>query len=257
MDNLVNQRICMMSNSNALPPATIIINFHREGVYAHKTLLGFLRIREYSASFGNRVDLIYVLDNSDVLTRQIVTNFLKEYGTKYDQMVETSYASLSAARNAGIDQTKTEYVGFNDGDDFFSANRVEEMLKVQLASKAPLLCFPEKIISFGIKSESYNIPFSQNISKAQMINLHYWTYATFSQTDLYNAIPFNELVGKNTKLAYEDWDFNLRCIENDVKLAPIKDTYFFYRRSKYSMLIEHNAFQSFTPAFDFFNNINL
>lgn len=246
-----------MNNSNALPPATIIINFHREGVYAHKTLLGFLRIREYSASFGNRVDLICVLDNSDVLTRQIVTNFLKEYGTKHDQMIETSFGTPPAARNVGIDLVKTEYVGFNDGDDLFSANRVEEMLKAQLASKSPLLCFPEKIISFGIKSESYNIPFSQNISKAQMINIHYWTYASFSQTDLYKAIPFNELVGKNTKLAYEDWDFNLRCVEHGVNLSPIKNTYFFYRRNKNSVLSEHNSYQSFVPSSDFFNNIHL
>lgn len=247
----------MMNNSNALPPATIIINFHREGVYAHKTLLGFLRIREYSASFGNRVDLICVLDNGDALTRQIVTNFLKDHGTKYDQMIETSYASLSAARNVGIDFTKTEYVGFNDGDDFFSANRVEEMLKAQLLNKKLHICFPDKIISFGNKIEAFATPNSRDINLLQVINTNFWTASSFGRLDVYKSISYNEIIGKASRLAYEDWDFNLRCLDNDIELIPVENTYLFYRRNKSSMLIEHNAFQSFTPAFDFFNNINL
>ncbi len=247
----------MMNNSNALPPATIIINFHREGVYAHKTLLGFLRIREYSASFSNRVDLICVLDNSDALTRQIVTNFLKEYGVKYDQMIETSFGTPPAARNVGIDQTKTEYVGFNDGDDFFSANRVEEMLKAQLINKKPNICFPKKIISFGGKIEELTIPNSRDIALAQIINTNFWPSSSFGPKEIYNLIPFNEIVGKASKLAYEDWDFNLRCLNSNIELNSIKNTFLFYRRKKNSVLSEHNSYQSFVPASNFFNNIHL
>lgn len=216
-----------------------------------------MRIREYSASFGNRVDLICVLDNSDVLTRQIVTNFLKEYGTKHDQMIETSYASLSAARNVGIDFTKTEYVGFNDGDDFFSANRVEEMLKAQLTGKSPIVHFPDRVISFGCKIESFSINNSQQIPKIQVANTHYWVSSSFSHTSIFKQIPYNELIGKSNRLAYEDWDFDLRCLCQNIELIPVKNTYLFYRRNKNSMLSEHNAYQSFVPSSDFFNNIHL
>lgn len=244
-----------MIHKVALPPATIIINFHREGVYAHKTLLGFLRIREYSASFGNRVDLICVLDNSDALTKQIVTNFLKEYGTKYDQIIETSFGTPSAARNVGIDFTKTEYVGFNDGDDFFSANRVEEMLKAQLKNEKYSIYFPKQIISFGYKVETMDVPNSQNIILTQVINANYWPSSSFGLLSIYQFIPYNEIVGKASKLAYEDWDFNLRCLDHDIELIPVENTYLFYRRKQSSVLTEHNSFQSFVPASNFFNNL--
>lgn len=246
-----------MIHKVALPPATIIINFHREGVYAHKTLLGFLRIREYSASFGNRVDLICVLDNSDALTKQIVTNLLKEYGTKYDQIIETSFGTPSAARNVGIDFTKTEYVGFNDGDDFFSANRVEEMLKAQLNNNNPSLYFPEKIISFGNKVESFIIQNSQDIPLLQAVNVNFWPYSSFGHIKIYKSHPYNERVNKNSRLAYEDWDFNLRCLASDISLISIKDTYLFYRRRDNSVLSEHNSFKSFVPASDFFSKVQL
>lgn len=246
-----------MQENSKLPPATIIINFHNEGVYAHKSLLGFQRIRDYSALQGNRVDLICVLDNADKLTKRIVSNFVQKSGTKNDQMIETDFGSLSAARNVGIDHTKTEYVGFNDGDDFFSANRIEEMLKAQIISQQPILCFPEKIISFGVKAESQTITNSRHLPMIQMLNYHFWTYASFAPTWIYQNHPFHESIGKNSKFAFEDWDFNLRCIAANIELTPIKDTYMFYRRRENSMLTEHIAYNSFVPPSSFFDNIRV
>lgn len=55
-----------------LPPATIIMTFHSEGIYAHKSLLGFQRIRNYSTAKGNRLDLICILDDAENFTTKIV-----------------------------------------------------------------------------------------------------------------------------------------------------------------------------------------
>lgn len=246
-----------MQENLKLPPATIIINFHNEGVYAHKSLLGFQRIRDYSALYGNRVDLICVLDNVDSLTKKIVHNFIKSTKTNNNQIIETSFGSLSAARNVGIDNTKTEYVGFNDGDDLFTANRVENMLRLQLSSQKPIICFPEKIISFGTKAENQTITHSRLTPMTQMINHHFWTYASFAPIWIYQRHPFNENIGKESKFAFEDWDFNLRCIASSIELTPVENTYMFYRRRKNSMLTEHMAYNSFVPPSSFFDIIKV
>lgn len=241
--------------TQALPPATIVMNFHNEEVYAHKSLLGFLRIREYSAKRGNRVDLICVLDNSTMLTEKIVHQFVAEYGSHHDQIIKTNFKNPSAARNVGIDHVKTEYLGLCDGDDFFSANRIEKMLLTQTYSQKEILCFPEKLISFGTKIESYTIPNSNDIPKTQMINHHFWILASFGRTSTYQSHYFNESVGKEAKFAYEDWDFHLRCINHGITLIPIQNTYMFYRRKAVSILSEHNSYTSFVPPSHFFNQI--
>lgn len=242
-----------MNDKQPLPPATIIMNFHNEGVYAQKSLLGFLRIREYSALRGNRVDLVCVLDNPNALTEQIICNFMTHYGTNHDQMIKTNFKNLSAARNAGIDSTKTDYLGFCDGDDFFSANRVEKMLLSQLNSQNSILCFPKQVISFDKKIESFELQDSDEIPLAQMMNHHFWVSSSFGHISTYQSHYFDESISKDSKFAYEDWDFHLRCIANGVAMKPIRDTYMFYRRKATSLLSEHHSYASFVPPSHFFN----
>ncbi|STZ76797.1 glycosyltransferase family 2 protein [Bergeriella denitrificans] len=246
-----------LTTSVALPPATIVMTFHNEGAYAQKSLWGFQRIRDFSASFGNRVDLICVLDCAEDLTAQIVKNFVSQYGSDKDQILETSYASLAAARNTGIHHTRTEYVGFIDGDDFFSSNWVNNALQVQQQHKNQVLCMPSHVVNFGNHIAIQAIVPSRMIPKAQMMNMHYWVSSSFGPTDLFKHNPYNEKIGKQTRFAFEDWDFNLRCVSKGVNIEPVQQTYLFYRRRGNSMLQEHLQFNSFIPPSDFFLNINL
>lgn len=247
----------MSLNNTLLPNATIIMTFHGEGVYAHKSLLGFQRIRDYSATHGVQVNLICTLDCADAFTDQVVKNYLHQYGLKQDKIIESSFSSPSASRNIGIDHTETEYVGFLDGDDFFSANWVYLALKLQRQAKAPILCIPDKVISFGKHIASQSIVSSKDIPKAQMINMHYWVSSVFSRTEVFRQNPYNEHVGKKSKFAFEDWDFNLRCIASGVEIEPVSNTYLFYRRRENSMLQEHVQYNSLIPPSSFFSDLTL
>lgn len=240
-----------------LPPATMIMTFHGEGVYAHKSLLGFQRIRDYSAAHGNRVDLICILDCAEEFTAQTVKNYLHRFGKSRDRIIETSNASLSASRNIGIDHVQTEYTGFLDGDDFFSANWVQEAITLQIQSTKNILCMPGYVLSFGKHTGIQTIVPSREIPEVQMMNNHYWVSSSFSRTDLYRQIPYNEKIGKKTKFAFEDWDFNLRCIASGVEILPVEQTYLFYRRRENSMLQEHLQFNSMIPPSDFFRKVSL
>lgn len=114
---------------------------------------------------------------------------------------------------------------------------------------------PEKIISFGFKEESQKIINSRFIPMAQMMNHHFWTYASFAPTFVYQEHPYNENIGKNNKFAFEDWDFNLRCVASNIELTAVEGTYMFYRRRENSMLTEHMAYNSFVPPSSFFDII--
>lgn len=235
----------------------MIMTFHGEGVYAHKSLLGFQRIRDYSAAQGNRVDLICILDCAEEFTAQTVKNYLHRHGSSRDQVIETANASLSASRNTGIDHTQTEYAGFLDGDDFFSTNWVNEAVALQTRSSKSVLCMPNHVLSFGKHTGIQTIVPSREIPEAQMMNNHYWVSSSFGRTELFKQIPYNEKIGKQTKFAFEDWDFNLRCIAAGTDIQPVAQTYLFYRRRENSMLQEHLQFNSMIPPSDFFRNISL
>ncbi|WP_373753302.1 MULTISPECIES: glycosyltransferase family 2 protein [Neisseria] len=245
------------TSTKLLPPATIIMTFHGEGVYAHKSLLGFQRIRNYSAALGHRVDLICILDCAEEFTEQTVKNYLHRYGSNRDQIIETSNASLSASRNVGIDHSKTEYSGFLDGDDFFSSNWAHEAVSKQSDSKRNILCMPGHVVSFGKHTNIQTIVPSREIPEPQMMNMHYWVSSSFGRTDLFRRIPCNEKIGRQTKFAFEDWDFNLRCIAAGVDIEPVEKTYLFYRRRENSMLQEHLQFNSMIPPSDFFEKVRL
>lgn len=240
-----------------LPPATIIMTFHGEGVYAHKSLLGFQRIRNYSAELGHRVDLICILDCAEEFTAQTVKNYLHRYGSNRDQLIETAYGMPAAARNKGIDYVQTEYVGFHDGDDFFSENWVHEAITKQSANKRNILCMPGHVVSFGKHTDIQTIVPSREIPQAQMINMHYWVYSSIGRTDLFRRMPYNEKVGKQSRFAFEDWDFNLRCIAAGVDIEPVEKTYLFYRRRENSVLQEHLQYNSMVPPSNFFEQVSL
>ena len=246
------------SASKPLPPATIAMTFHGEGIYARKSLLGVQRIREYSAANSNEVRLICILDCAEDTTAQLVKNYLSEFGSPNDKIIETRFGSLSAARNTAADHAQTEFLGFLDGDDFFSANWVEEALKTQMAAKhETILCLPEKVISFGSHISAQTIQPGKAIPLAQMMNLHYWVSSSFAHINTYRKHPYNENINKNTRFVFEDWDFNLRCIAAGISIVPVENTYLFYRRRENSMLAEHVAYNSLIPPSDYFAKVTL
>lgn len=248
----------MSFNKGKLPPATMIMTFHREEHYAHKSLMGISRVRQYSAQNGNEVQLICILDNANDVTSKIVHTYIQQYGKKTDQIIATQFGSAAAARNVGIDHTRTEYVGVLDGDDFVSENWVEAALKRQIDNRNhPIVCTPEYIISFGNKIESFKISYSRAIPIMAMMEHNFWSATTFTETANYRAIPYNERVNIHSPFAYEDYDFNLRCIANQIQIEPVEQTYLFYRRRENSTLSHHTALRSFTPPSDFLDNFIL
>ncbi len=245
-------------DNQKLPPATMIMTFHKEADLAQKSLQGMQRVREYSAQFGNEVRLICMLDNADEKTTQIVKSYIQQCGVKHDQVIECQYGSLAASRNTGIDNVQTEYVGFLDGDDFLSAHWVQAALNTQLTSRdLPIISTPQYILSFGAIIEHFEMLNSKKIPLARLMSNNFWSSVTFGHFSIYKANPYNEIIDKNINFVFEDWDFNLRCIASGITFEPVKDTYLFYRRRENSMVVQHAAKRLFTPPSEFFEKIVL
>lgn len=240
-----------------LPPATMIMTFHREEHYAHKSLLGMERVRAYCKKNQQEVFLICTLDCSNESTTKIVKNFIHQNGYKDDQIIEIQYGSLAASRNVGIDHAKTEYVGFLDGDDFISSNWLYEATQKQLSNRHQLLCFPEYILSFGQKIEYMESLSSKKVPFIVAAQNNFWASSSFGHISTYELCPYNERIDKNVNFCFEDWDFNLRCLSKGIMLEPVLNTYLFYRRRGNSMLTQHVQKNLFTPPSDFWNNIIL
>lgn len=241
-----------------LPPATMIMTFHKEGNLAHKSLLGMQRVREYTMNNNGELRLICMLDCADDLTTKIVKDYIQQFGQKHDQVIEIQFGSPAASRNVGIDMTQTQYVGCLDGDDFFSANWVVKSLEEQINSRIDsLICCPEYVINFGNKIENMKAQNSTFIPLSAIVDTNYWSSSTFSDISTYKRNPYNELVNKQVVFAFEDWDFNARSIASGSVMKAVPSTYLFYRRRENSTLGLHTAASTFIPPSSFFDKIVL
>ena len=122
-----------------------------------------------------------------------------------------------------------------------------------MSAQKPTLTIPGNVISFGLKNGRMRSQSSDRIPLEQMMNVHHWTACSFGPKELYKNNPYNETVGKLSRFAFEDWDFNLRNVADGVSILPVENTYLFYRRRENSTLSEHMGYRSFVPPSKFFD----
>ncbi|MDE6021549.1 MAG: glycosyltransferase [Ruminococcus sp.] len=105
----------------------------------------------------NDIEIILVDDGSPDRCGSICD----EYAEKYPQVkvIHQENSGASAARNAGLDAARGEYIGFADADDYMQANMYEAMYSCALKYNADLVTTgyskekDEKLERFGCKCE--------------------------------------------------------------------------------------------------------
>ena len=75
----------------------------------------------------NNLEIILVDDGSTDSSGMIADSFAENY--ERIRVIHQKNGGLSAARNTGIDNTKTEYITFVDSDDYVDSNMYEVLLK--------------------------------------------------------------------------------------------------------------------------------
>jgi hypothetical protein len=92
---------------------SLCVNYHTEGYLALKSALSAQKVVNFARSNGIDARLVAILDNSDDLTTEMVT----ESNVKWDEIISLHEGDLGEARNIAAKTLSTKFVSFLDGDD--------------------------------------------------------------------------------------------------------------------------------------------
>jgi hypothetical protein len=223
-----------------MPDISLVMNFHREGVLAHWSLLGFQRMRDYASSRDISVQLVAILDRPDEATRRMVSQH--PILAEGDEVVEVTHGDLGLSRNTGVEQSRASHVGFLDGDDYCSENWLAESLFV-LAAGDGVVVHPEYTVSHGachLIGRSVD-QLTEEYPLESCFKHHPWVSVAVAAKSVFQEIPYRETRVCDTGFGYEDWDWNLRVMASGLKHTVARQTCLFYRRKAESMLVSMNT----------------
>ncbi|WP_088014115.1 glycosyltransferase [Gottfriedia acidiceleris] len=72
-------------------------------------------------------EVIFIINGEKDLTEEILKNFIKEHNINHFNILHSEEASVSSARNMGIQQASKKYITFLDDDDYVSPNFLEKL----------------------------------------------------------------------------------------------------------------------------------
>ncbi len=212
---------------------TVILNAHREGLLAHRSLASIRRAVAAAEAQGVRCEVLAVLDAADDATRACLAD-----APGVRRIAHVAFGDLAAARNHGVSLAEGQYVAFVDADDLVSANWLAESYGFAAAfgSRTPWVLHPALNVYFG--ERRYVYPHvdqeSAEFRRGNLFEYNYWTALAFVRTSDAAAMPYRsprEVPGAG----YEDWDWNCRTIAAGWLHKVVPGTAHFIRRRGPSM----------------------
>ncbi|MEE9272363.1 MAG: glycosyltransferase [Robiginitomaculum sp.] len=217
--------------------ATLVINGHKEGYWILPTLHACHKTVQFCLADNFSCELLIVLDNPDVETRQICEDFVKLHDYR---IVYLNVKDLGAARNGAVREAKGEFIAFMDGDDMPSRNWVSQGIRFGRLQEMSTILHPSMNYIFGdgdtyiflhcdMDSPSY-VPAVFNAE-------NYWTALSMAPREIYLQFPYEKNDFKNG-LAYEDWSWNARTIASGIKHKVVPASAHYIRRKAQSSLLQ-------------------
>lgn len=144
------------------------------------------------------IDIILVDDGSTDASGKIADKYAKEY--KFIEVIHQENRGLSAARNTGIDNCKTELITFVDSDDYIENNMYEDLIDRMEIYKADVSIggvYREDINGNRKSIYPKNIEkvFSREEGLIELNSLKYFNMSVCNvvfKTKLFNTIGFDE-----------------------------------------------------------------
>lgn len=197
---------------------TVIINLHREGMFACPSVLSIARAKSFAEKRGVKIEVIAVLDAADEITRKIVED--SDLGDL--QTIHVQEGDLGAARNWGVRSARGDWIAFLDADDLWG----EEWLSAAYrASRDPrqIVWHTEVNLFFGETTFLFH-HLDMEDPKFEPLSLllsNYWTSACFARRSLLLEIPYRK-ISLIDQIGYEDWGWHMETISRGVlhKIVP-------------------------------------
>ncbi len=208
---------------------TVVVTFHREGLFAYAALRSYMRSRQHASAAGSQVKFVLVLDNADEKTSAIVRGHPDLEGDEL--ILVTSAGDPALARNLGIEQARSTFVCILDGDDLISRDYFQRHLAFAAAAPVRSVLHAEVVASFGrengisLQLDQRSMPFSPDV----LLHANPWISAVFARREVFSQIPYIACRPEKTGYGYEDWHWSCQTVAAGYEHLIVPRTAYFYR----------------------------
>ena len=209
---------------------SVVLNAHREGLLAHRTLRSVVRAVDFAEQWGIRCEIVVVLDCPDASTAR----YFQSQQQARIRCFTVELGDLGLARNMGVSKASGEYVAFVDGDDLISSNWLQAAFIYYEGIKAlqgQFALHQELNVTFGSEhTVSCQIDQDEPLWHVEnLIEYNYWSALVFTRRQILMEIPYRP-TRKGSGFGYEDWDWNCQTLSVGVKHKVVPQTVVFIRR---------------------------
>lgn len=184
---------------------TVIVPAYNVEKYIEKCLISLVN-QTYK-----KLKILVINDGSKDNTKEIIEEYEKKYNNL--KLLNKQNGGLSSARNFGLENTKTEYVTFVDGDDYLELNTYEIIMKKIEEEQTELGIFnfkkiySNKIVNSKLNEKVYNRNFLNYLfSKSKEVDIIVCNKIFKTDIILKNKIYFEN------KAYFEDTGFIFRYL---------------------------------------------
>lgn len=200
------------------PLVTVIIPYFNQADYISEAL---------ESVFNQIYDSIEVIIVNDGSTDPISVSALDKIAGKNLRVFHIKNQGVSHARNFGISKASGDYILPLDADDKIHPTYISKAVEI-LKNNAEVHVVYCRAAFFGARSGEWNLgPFDK---KKMLLDNMVFNCALFRKRDLAKTGYYNS----NMVAGWEDWDFWLSFVENNMNFYAIPEVLFYYRIKKKS-----------------------
>lgn len=202
-----------------------VVNVSGEGMLLNAALESAIRSIG-SSGFAQDCELIIVADNASRLT----LDTLHAYQEHTARVIETDFADLGPARNAGVNAATGDLVLFLDGDDLWGRNWVRACWEASRTTPVASVMHPQYCVYFGGSKLLVAHPDwrDQGFDIRGIITDNYWSALCGAPRSILIETPY-PAADHRLRFGYEDWSWNAETWARGVRHVTVSGTVHFIR----------------------------
>ncbi len=172
------------------------------------------------------IEIVLVNDGSTDGSLDICEQYAKN--DSRIKIITRKNGGLSAARNTGLDNATSEYIGFIDSDDWVDTNYFEKLYNAAIENDCDI-AFGD-IVRKGEKKHKIRLNI-QNIEVAESIQDKLKLSHGIKNPGVWNKIYKKNLFDNlrfEEGIYYEDGEFTIKVLDKCNKIVSVPNTYYYY-----------------------------
>lgn len=245
-----------MTSSAASFDITCVVNLHREGYLAHRTLRSVERAASHATQAGLTIEVLVVCDCPDAPTQELLARAWRHFRVDF-----VNHGDLGLARNHAVSLARGLYVGFVDGDDLISENWLVAAWTFG-QENARFIMHPAIHVVFDQCQSIFRHPnqSADVFRNGALAFENFWSALSFARRAVYLDSPYvSHPLGAG--YGFEDWYFNCQTIAAGYRHRAVPLTAHFIRSKATTSLskdaVRQGAVLRHNALFDSLNYLNV